>query len=493
MVETVDLATLESDRRSVGAIGPPHHAQLLRPGEGPERSPQGHQPGRPGIALVGRRRRRCCNQVVPVGMGREVGKDRPDRLGRGVDADDRRVLHPISVPASTITAMTPGRESTTIDLDALDLVELGGGSGLFWRSERISIVGLGATRLVGAGQRAIDDRDVLAPDEVAFAAWPFDPTGRRSVMVPEAAVVEDASGRRIVGSPDAAAAHIATLEAAPPPSEPERIHVHSLRRPGEWRDDVVGTARQRVRSGELTKVVVARQLVLTADGPIPVSGVLRRLARAHKEGYVFAVDGFVGASPELLVARDGRRVRALPLAGTAARSPDPVVDADAVEELRRSTKDQMEHRITIEWLLEALLPFCSYVDAEPEPSIVSMPTVHHLATVVEGVLSMPVPSVLALVDAVHPTPALGGDPAEVALRVIDELEGFDRGRYGGPVGWIDGAGNGEFAVGVRSAQIVGRTARVAAGVGVVADSDPEAELRETQAKFRAALGALLGS
>ena len=233
-------------------------------------------------------------------------------------------------------------------------------------------------------------------------------------------------------------------------------------------------------------------LVLSADRPIPAAGVLRRLAGAHATGYVFAVDGFLGASPELLVARDRRTVRALPLAGTTARSPDSAADAAAIDELRRSTKDQIEHRITIDWLLESLLPFCSYVDAEPEPSVVSMPTVHHLATVVEGVLSVPIPSVLDLVDAVHPTPALGGAPADVAIRAIGELEGFDRGRYGGPIGWVDSEGNGEFAVGVRSTQIIGRTARVAAGVGVVADSDPEAELMETQAKFRAALGALLG-
>ena len=151
----------------------------------------------------------------------------------------------------------------------------------------------------------------------------------------------------------------------------------------------------------------------------------------------------------------------------------------------------MEHRITIDWLLSELLPFCSYVDAEPEPSVMTMENVHHLATTVEGMLSEPAASILDLVGAVHPTPALGGDPQHVALDLIEELEGMDRGRYGGPVGWVDAAGNGDFVVGIRSTQIDDTVATVWAGVGVVGQSDPAAELVETQAKFRALLGSLL--
>ena len=135
--------------------------------------------------------------------------------------------------------------------------------------------------------------------------------------------------------------------------------------------------------------------------------------------------------------------------------------------------------------------FCSYVDAEPEPSVLSMANVHHLGTMVEGVLSAPPVSAVELVAGVHPTPALGGDPQAEALKLIAELEGFDRSRYGGPAGWVDAAGNGEFAVSVRTAQVQGHLATVCAGVGVVAQSDPEAELLETQAKFRAMLGSLL--
>ena len=151
----------------------------------------------------------------------------------------------------------------------------------------------------------------------------------------------------------------------------------------------------------------------------------------------------------------------------------------------------MEHRITIDWLLAELLAFSSYVDAEPEPSVVSLENVHHLGTQVEGVLSEPPASVLELVKAVHPTPAVGGNPQVDALALIAQLEGFERQRYGGPSGWFDAQGNGQFAVSVRTAQIDGKTARIAAGVGVVAQSEPQAELEETQAKFQAMLGSFL--
>jgi menaquinone-specific isochorismate synthase len=140
---------------------------------------------------------------------------------------------------------------------------------------------------------------------------------------------------------------------------------------------------------------------------------------------------------------------------------------------------------------DTLLPWCSYLDEEAEPSVVAMANVQHLATRLEGRLSSPAASVLELVGALHPTPAVGGSPREVALALIAELEQLDRGRYAGPVGWVDAAGNGTWAVGIRSAELQGTTARVFAGVGVVADSDPHSELAETRAKMQALLSALV--
>jgi menaquinone-specific isochorismate synthase len=140
---------------------------------------------------------------------------------------------------------------------------------------------------------------------------------------------------------------------------------------------------------------------------------------------------------------------------------------------------------------DTLLPWCSYLDWEAEPSIVVVANVQHLGTAVEGRLSRPLPNVLDLVAALQPTPALGGHPRDVALQLIDALESFDRGRYGGPVGWVDAEGNGQWAVGIRCAEIDGRRARLFAGVGVVAGSDPDAELAETQAKLQAMLSAIV--
>jgi len=198
----------------------------------------------------------------------------------------------------------------------------------------------------------------------------------------------------------------------------------------------------------------------------------------------------VGASPELLVSRFGDVVRAHPMAGTTPRSGDPEIDQRQAAELLHSAKNRAEHQITIDMVLDTLLGWSSFVDAAPAPAVVAAGSVQHLATLVEGRLSEPPASVLELVAALHPTPAVGGYPREAALDLIAELEPDPRGRYAGPVGWVDAAGNGAWAVGLRSASIDGTAARLFAGVGVVADSDPRSELAETQAKFAATLGSI---
>ena len=199
----------------------------------------------------------------------------------------------------------------------------------------------------------------------------------------------------------------------------------------------------------------------------------------------------LGASPELLVSRRDDVVRSHPLAGTAPRGGDPTTDARLAARLLASTKNREEHQITIDEVHETLLPWCSYLDSEAEPSIVPVANVQHLGTLVEGRLSDPAPSVLELVRALHPTPAVCGRPRDPALALIDEIEELDRGTYAGPVGWVDRQGNGEWAVGIRSAAIDGPVARLRAGNGIVADSDPQAELAETQAKLQALLGVLI--
>lgn len=403
--------------------------------------------------------------------------------------------------------------STTFRLDAdIDPVALGARSGLLWAREGFALAGIGEAESIpfGPGRAAeasarlaaltgVDDVDVPGTGAVAFAALPFDRELTDRLIVPRIVVGRAAiDGQRwitVVGdvSLDEAMAEVMSVLEQPVPAgpEPSSFRLDSTLAPEIWRDEVVGFARDRIQAGDLDKAVLARELRLRTDHPIDIATVVERLSSAYPAAILFSVDGFVGASPELLVARDGDIVRAHPLAGTAPRSSDPATDASHSAALLSSTKDRWEHRITIDWLLDTLLPFCSYVDAEPEPTIVTLANVHHLGTRVEGRLSGPASSVLELVEALHPTPAVGGQPQDVALTLIEALERADRGRYAGPCGWVDGAGNGGFAVSVRSAEISGTEARIFAGVGVVGDSDPAAELAETRSKFQAMLGALI--
>ena len=333
---------------------------------------------------------------------------------------------------------------------------------------------------------------------VGFAALNFDAAIPGAAIVPEM-VLGECEGVRFLtviaasatAVPDQVLAQVEQVMSRSLDPKPAEVRLQLGRTAESWRDDVVAAARDTIAGSELEKAVFARALTLHASSDFEPARIIERLAERFATALLFSIDGFIGASPELLVSRRDRTVRAHPLAGTAARLADADEDAAAIEALHGSAKDRVEHGITIDWLLTELLRFSSYVDAEPEPSIVTLENVHHLGTRVEGVLSEPPASVLELVKAVHPTPAVGGKPQADALALIADLEGFDRGRYGGPSGWFDGQGNGQFAVSVRTAQIDGSTAHISAGVGVVAQSEPQAELEETQAKFRAMLGSFL--
>jgi menaquinone-specific isochorismate synthase len=255
----------------------------------------------------------------------------------------------------------------------------------------------------------------------------------------------------------------------------------------------VVAARDAVRRGEIDKAVIARDIQVRSAQPLDVYSILLRLRASFGSSYRFLVGGLLGASPELLVERHGRTIRSHPLAGTAPRTGDPTTDARLASELVASTKNQIEHRVVIDMVHDTLLPHCSYLDWEPEPSIVTVANVQHLGTALEGALVEPPLSVLALVEMLCPTPALGGHPTKEAMELITKVEGMDRGDYGGAVGWIDGRGDGTWAVTIRCAELsADRTrARLFAGGGIVADSEPHSELAETQAKFQAMLSAIV--
>jgi menaquinone-specific isochorismate synthase len=422
---------------------------------------------------------------------------------------------------SSPAAATRGLRARTMALEVdVDPLVHAGEDGLVFTHPRGSMTGVGAAlriplpadaspaeaaALVSAALAAIEVEDEVGRPgcgPVAFAALPFAPGRTRELIVPEDLVGRTADGTmwRTTVLADASEA-----DAGGPPARgrsgdgTERHHdlpgafsVTSTIEPQAWCAKVAA-ARDRLQAGDLRKVVLAREVEVTTGGRISRRAVLERLRDAYPGCMLFAVDGFVGASPELLVAVAGDQVRSHPLAGTTKRSADPDEDRRLSDALRASAKDREEHRITIDMVHETLLPFCSYLDEEAEPSIVPMANVQHLGTMVEGQLSSPPPTALELALTLHPTPAIGGWPVAEALAMIDELEGIDRGHYAGPVGWVDAQGNGEWAVGIRSAELSddGHRARVFAGVGVVADSDPELELAETRAKFQAMLSAII--
>ncbi|KJS60526.1 isochorismate synthase [Streptomyces rubellomurinus] len=256
----------------------------------------------------------------------------------------------------------------------------------------------------------------------------------------------------------------------------------------------VAAAVERLRGGELSKVVLARTLELTADRPLDLPAVLQRLARRDPGGYTFAVPAgpgrtLIGASPELLLSRRGTAVLANPLAGSVPRSDDLGEDVRRAAALLESPKDLHEHAVVVDAIRTALAPHCRTLDVPERPTLVRTAAMWHLATTISGELADPAVTALDLATALHPTPAVCGTPTDLARRVIGEVEPFDRGLYTGMVGWQDAAGDGEWVVTIRCAEAEQRTLRVYAGAGVVDRSRPEAELAETSAKFRTFLDA----
>jgi salicylate biosynthesis isochorismate synthase/menaquinone-specific isochorismate synthase len=263
----------------------------------------------------------------------------------------------------------------------------------------------------------------------------------------------------------------------------------------EHYESAVGRAVERIRAGALEKIVLAREVDVHAPSPHDAAAVFGVLREAFGACFVFCAGrgdaAFVAASPELLIRREGMRASTLALAGSIRRSADPAVDDHLGEQLLHSAKDRQEHEIVSRRIELALLPHSVWVTKAPEPTVVSVANIQHLATPVRAQLRRPV-GAIELAGILHPTPAVGGEPHAAAVALIPALEGIDRGWYAGPVGWTDANEDGEFCVALRCALIEGRLARCYAGVGVVADSDPAAELAETEVKLQALLPVLSG-
>ena len=373
-------------------------------------------------------------------------------------------------------------------------------------SLRLAVLDLGAispvadSRSVGVTPEPGDNRDT-EPVPIALAALRFDRCAEGELLVPEVTVIAPADHKPsvvVVGSPDRGRELLSGLpeivaarRAREPASPPDEFRLASARPHQDFLDRVSAVLAE-IAAGSLDKLVLAREVTVHANRPLRQADLLGRLRALHPSCTAFAVDGFLGATPELLLARCGARITSVPLAGTAARSGDPGSDRRAEAALLASVKERAEHRVVVDAISSALAPVVEQLEVPDGPVIRELRNVSHLGTSITGTLAKrdgSYPSALELVGLLHPTPAVAGTPVDLALDYLAKLEELDRDRYAGPVGWVDARGDGEWYLGIRSAIVEGSSARLFAGVGIVADSEPAAELAETQLKLQAFLAA----
>jgi isochorismate synthase len=354
---------------------------------------------------------------------------------------------------------------------------------------------------------------------VALGGFAFSPTGGSSPMwhgfpaaslvVPEVSLARRGSQTWLTVATEVCAddildealgrieARLSSLTRAPlplvDPSPVGPYDVVSAMPPAHF-EEAVARATQRIRAGEFEKVVLAREVDVHAPRDHDPAAVFGLLREAFPTSFVYAVGRgdatFIGATPELLIRRQGQRATTVALAGSTRRSADPAVDDHLGEQLLRSDKDRYENAIVARRIARALRPYAVWVTTAEEPVVVKVANIQHLAAPIRAQLADPIDAV-ALAGLLHPTPAVGAEPVQ-ALPAIPALEGFDRGWYAGPVGWTDSLGDGEFCVALRGGLLRGRQARCYAGCGIVRDSDPAAELAESEIKLGVMLPVLAG-
>ena len=335
-------------------------------------------------------------------------------------------------------------------------------------------------RQLAAGWSVEDELGLPGCGPVAFGSFAFDDDGPTSsvLVVPEVLVGQraDTSWLTTIGGRSATTSVLRGVEA------PRGLRYSGGTITVTAFRQAVEAAVARIRTGALDKVVLAHDLIARADDEIDARFVLSGLADRYPDCWTFAVDGLVGATPELLVRRSGDQVLSRVLAGTAARGADAADDESLRTGLLRSAKDLEEHRYAVESVTSLLTQHCTDLSVPTTPYVLELPNVCHLASDVSSRLRDGADA-LELAGTLHPTAAVGGTPTDVAMRLRRDLEPMDRGRYAGPVGWVDSRGDGEWGIALRCAQLDGRSARLFAGCGIVADSDPDAEVLEAQTKF----------
>lgn len=336
-----------------------------------------------------------------------------------------------------------------------------------------------------------DEVDLPGTGPVAFGSVAYSSgSGASSVLVVPEVVVGVRGGRAwltTVSAEQAVAAvpGPADVRVQPEPEQPREVaFADGALSAADWAG-AVAEAVGRIAAGELDKVVLARDLEVSSDGPIDVRWLLRRLAERYDTTWVFAVDGLVGATPELLVRLEKGLVTSRVLAGTIRPTGDDAHDLALAASLARSSKDLEEHEYAVRSVAEALAPHCSSMNVPETPFVLHLSNVMHLATDVTGVLADDTSS-LTLAASLHPSAAVCGTPRAAADAVISELEHMDRGRYAGPVGWVDADGDGEWGIALRCGAVDPQDPsqmRLFAGCGIVSGSDPADELAESSAKL----------
>jgi menaquinone-specific isochorismate synthase len=383
------------------------------------------------------------------------------------------------------------------------------GEGLVGWGEALRVTTSGVARFAeaqrawaGIASRAVvrDEVGLFGTGPVAFGSFAFSsrsPSG--GVLIVPEVVIGRREGRcwltRIgtgavpppVDLPGAAA------PAAPPRGHGEVRFADGALTVAAWQD-VVTEAISRIVEGRLEKVVLARDVRAFTAGPLDRRSVLSRLADGYPGCWSYAVDGLLGATPELLIRREKGLVTSRVLAGTIRRSGDDARDLALAASLARSGKDLEEHRYAVRSVTDALTPHCASMDVRGSPFVLYLANVLHLATDVTGVLADS-SSALALAATVHPSAAVCGTPTSDAAALIEEIEGMDRDRYAGPVGWTDAEGDGEWGIALRCARVDAHDPgelRLFAGCGIVAGSEPADELAESEAKLLPVRQALRG-